>query len=92
MEKEPNPKIFYVYGGAILVFKGNFFQHLNQNICPPVPKIHQKPAYGSRMVANQFRADRVIIVTLTLDGGYSFIHFQLCSIIEWKYSARYMRY
>ncbi len=32
----PNPKIFYVYGGEILVFKGNFFQHLNQNICPPV--------------------------------------------------------
>jgi hypothetical protein len=32
----PNPKIFYVYGGAILVFKGNFFQHLNLYICPPV--------------------------------------------------------
>jgi hypothetical protein len=32
----PNPKIFYIYGGAILVFKGIFFQHLNQNICPPV--------------------------------------------------------
>jgi hypothetical protein len=40
MEKEPNPKIFYVYGGAILVFKGNFFQHLNQNICPPVFQIY----------------------------------------------------
>jgi hypothetical protein len=34
----PNPKIFYVYGGAILVFKGNFFQHLNLYICPPVVK------------------------------------------------------
>jgi hypothetical protein len=32
----PNPKIFYIYGGAILVFKGIFFQHLNQNICPSV--------------------------------------------------------
>ncbi len=32
----PNPKIFYIYGGMILFFKGIFFQHLNQNICPPV--------------------------------------------------------
>jgi hypothetical protein len=32
----PNPKIFYIYGGVILVFKGIFFQDLNQNICPPV--------------------------------------------------------
>ncbi len=32
----PNPKIFYIYGGTILVFKGIFFQHLNQNICLPV--------------------------------------------------------
>jgi hypothetical protein len=31
-----NHKFFYIYGGAILVFKGFFFQHLNQNICPPV--------------------------------------------------------
>jgi hypothetical protein len=41
MEKEPNPKIFYIYGGAILVFKGIFFQHLNQNICPPVESYEQ---------------------------------------------------
>ncbi len=32
----PNPKIFYAYGGPILVFKGNFFQHHNLYICPPV--------------------------------------------------------
>jgi hypothetical protein len=31
----PNHKIFYIYGGAILVFKGIFFQHPYQNICPP---------------------------------------------------------
>jgi hypothetical protein len=37
-KKEPNPKIFYIYGGAILVFKGIFFQHLNQNNQPPVIK------------------------------------------------------
>ncbi len=36
----PNSKIFYIYGGAILVFKGIFFQHLNQNICPPVVSTH----------------------------------------------------
>jgi hypothetical protein len=43
MEKELNPKIFYIYGGAILVFKGIFFQHLNQNICPPVDLTQRWP-------------------------------------------------
>jgi hypothetical protein len=31
----PNPKIFYVYGGAILVFKGNFFNILTYTFVPP---------------------------------------------------------